>query len=460
MIGIVKYIYKGSPVFLQNLVITLYGWVLIKKRYGKKYKHEFNRLICKDYSSLAVLEEEQLIRLREFLSYCYESSEYYKLIFDEFYFDPKDIESLDELKKLPVLEKEDLRRNIDKIRTISVDQGISAFTGGTTGKSLEVVYTKNDFQERMAYLDSFKSRLNLNIDLFKSRKATFSGREIIHNKDEENIFWRNNYAYRQRLYSTFHVKQSTMRLYVDDLNIYKPEIINGFVSAIYEISKYIVDNNIQLDFNVGAVFTTSETLLDYHRGIIEKAFKCRVYNQYASAEGAPFITECREGSLHYCIDTGVIERNEDTGEIYVTSFTTHGTPLVRYAIGDRVSFKEGVCSCGSAMPLVDKVEGRAVDYLEGIGGIKVSLSHLSDVIKGLPNCVEQVQFVQKSLSEILVKVVADESIFNFEHHQKIKKSMLIRFGNNMSISVVLVKEIPREKSGKHSLIKKIGFNKL
>src|SRR5690606_40492842 len=68
--------------------------------------------------------------------------------------------------------------------------------------------------------------------------------------------------------------------------------------------------------------------------------------------------------------------------------STHGTPLIRYRIGDRIVFREGTCTCGSSHPLVDRIEGRAVDYLYSAERGRVSLSHLADVIKGLPNCVK------------------------------------------------------------------------
>ena len=152
----------------------------------------------------------------------------------------------------------------------------------------------------------------------------------------KNIFWRFNSAYNQKLYSTFDMRYENLDYYVTDLNKFAPEIINGFVSAIYQLAKYIIDQKRTIVFKPKAIFTTSETLLPIHRVIIEKAFQAKVFNQYASAEGAPFITECVAGKLHYNIDTGIIEPQED-GRMLVTSFTTHGTPLIRYNIGDSIT---------------------------------------------------------------------------------------------------------------------------
>jgi phenylacetate-CoA ligase len=247
---------------------------------------------------------------------------------------------------------------------------------------------------------------------------------------------------------------------IADLNRFRPEVVNGFVSAIHQLACYVIQENIPLTFSPVAIFTTSESLLQHHRKAIQEAFGTRVYDQYASAEGAPFITECRSGNLHYNLDTGVIE-SIDLGngpEMVVTSFTTHGTPLIRYQIGDRVSFRNGLCDCGSAHPLVQSIDGRAVDYLYSPSKGKVSLSHLADVIKGLSNCVKEMQFIQTSLSSIEVRVVVDEAAFRDVDAASILAALAFRFGSDMKIDIIRVDSIPREKSGKFRLIKNLISN--
>ncbi|PSU75072.1 hypothetical protein CTM93_19975, partial [Photobacterium phosphoreum] len=251
---------------------------------------------------------------------------------------------------------------------------------------------------------------------------------------------------------TFHINEKNMPFYINDLNKFKPEVINGFVSAIYEVAKYIKSSKVNLEFTPKAIFTTSETLLDFHRILIEQVFGTHIYNQYASAEGAPFITECLKGELHYNLDTGVIEQKINSDSILVTSFTTHGTPLIRYDIGDQVKFKCGECSCGSKHPLVEEIKGRMVDYLESFDGNKVSLSHLADVIKGMPSCIKKVQFVQTKKNLIIIKIVVDTNYIK-EYDKYLIDSMTYRFGMLTDFIIEKVSEIPREKSGKYLLIK-------
>lgn len=72
-------------------------------------------------------------------------------------------------------------------RTIDLHHAIEGHTGGTTGKSLIVYFTKEDFQKRMAYLDNFREMHGAKN---RMRRATFSGKNIMPLKDEnKNIFY-------------------------------------------------------------------------------------------------------------------------------------------------------------------------------------------------------------------------------------------------------------------------------
>jgi phenylacetate-CoA ligase len=69
------------------------------------------------------------------------------------------IKSVEDLKLLPIVDKEMLRANIEDVVTISRKGAVIGHTGGTTGKSLVVLNTREDSMKRMAMLDHFKSRV-------------------------------------------------------------------------------------------------------------------------------------------------------------------------------------------------------------------------------------------------------------------------------------------------------------
>src|SRR5699024_8600208 len=362
-------IYNRSPVPLQTLLVSLSGAVKARQRYGKKYHEHRSWLVDFDTWGLERMLEHQAHELQKFVAFSANRSAFYQAFYQGI--DHKLVRAPSDLEMLPVLEKDLLRSNMADVYTVGRRRSVEGHTGGTTGKSLVVRYTIEDQMRRMAMLDHFKSRHGF--ENIKMRRATFSGKHIASPDQQARVYWRHNRAANQMLYSTFDINERNLRYYVQHLNEYKPAALDGFVTSLTDLASFIERNNMQLTFRPVAIFTTSETVTHRARELLERVFSTRVYDQYASSEGAPFITECSENSLHIELSSGVFENFSDSHEILVTSFHTHGTPLIRYRIGDSISLnRDGRCSCGLSSPLAASIQGRSDDFLIRGDGAKVN----------------------------------------------------------------------------------------
>jgi phenylacetate-CoA ligase len=447
----IQLFYMLSPVWVQNLMISFYGFILYIQRYGKTY-----RRYLKIYSSMDTSSDKKYKRYqnREFiklLRYAVKHSEFYKERYQKI--DISEIKSIKDITKLPIITKEDLKRDIKKCYTIPFFQGIRLHTGGTTGIPLRILIRRCDLQKRMAYLDAFK--LEYGFQANKMRCARFIGKNIILKAPHDHIYWRDNYISKQRYYSTYHLTEQNMMYYVENLNAYQPEAIDGLVSAIYLLAKYIYDNKLTLSFIPKAVFTTSETVLPMHREIIEKAFQCPLRDQYASNEGAPFIKQCRYGAYHECIDTGVFEHIKTSRgvKLIVTSFHSYGTPLIRYDIGDYLLESDRKsCPCGSCHPIIAAIDGRTTEYLVTKSRGMLSQTAISILISELPDDFVQLQFLQESNQSIHVKVIMKEGILSEGREAILRDKLAHYFGNDMEFTIERVAYIEREKSGKYRMI--------
>src|SRR5699024_6991068 len=121
---------------------------------------------------------------------------------------------------------------------------------------LNVYFDKEDNARRMAYLDYFKQQHG--VEPF-SRRASFTGKEIIPFKQKSDVYWRYNQSINQMLYSGFHVSEKNIPYYIKSLNKFKPKAIDGFPSSIYRIARFINLNNIKMGFQPTAIFPTAET---------------------------------------------------------------------------------------------------------------------------------------------------------------------------------------------------------
>ena len=357
---------------------------------------------------------------------------------------------------MPVLKKDVFKANIKNIKTISERDGIISKTGGTTGKSMQILFTKHDFQERFAALDNFRSSFGYKLG---KKTAWFSGKEFIGDNDvKNNIFWKTDYYHKVRYYSTFHIKDSYLEFYLKNIIEFEPEFISGFPSSLAELARFGHKKKIIFPTDlVQAIFTTSETLTDEMRFSIETFFHSKIYNQYSASEGAPFIFECEQGNLHIDILSGIFEVLDDndmptnSGRLIVTSFTSKGTPLIRYDIGDSIELSDKNCTCGNNNPIVKRILGREDDFLYSIENCKINLVNLANAIKDVKGIIKT-QFVQNNLNKININMVVD--YYEYDNYQQtvLINNLRSRLGNKIDLKINLLENIPIAKSGKFRFI--------
>lgn len=438
---------RFSPHFIQNLAVTLFNVYQYKIRHGGSY-FDFREYYKKvDRFSKDELEQEVNIKKSDFLTYVINNSEWYKE------------EKVDNLDKAKILKKEDIINNLDKIKTINESEGIVSLTGGTTGASMKVIYTKKDMQERFAILDHFRAQHGYTLG---KKTAWFSGKNLVTQKDiEKGICSHYDYINKIRFYSTFLINEKNFDVYWKSLNEFQPEFLVGFPSSVFEICQIAKARGLKYKGKVKVFFPTAETVLAEHRQVISEVLGCKLVDQYASSEGAPFILECTAGHLHIHPLTGtfeVVDHNLEpslSGQMLVTSFTTHGTPLIRYQIGDSITLADSTqqCACGSIFPLVERIEGRTNDYILSPTHGKVNLGNISNSTKDSKGIV-CFQLIQDKVDNIEVKLVVNKE-FDTVQESHFISALRERIGNTVHLNLNYVDSIEKEKSGKFRIVKNL-----
>lgn len=447
-------IYEKSPHFIQNCLVTIFNVIAIKKRYSKKYTFFRHHYESMNKLTLEELKSIQSLKYSKFINFVYNNSPFYKNLFIGI----SDFNKIENISSLPIIKKEEVRSNISNMYTSDIKSGNIFKTGGTTGKSLEVMFTSDDVQERIALLNNFRGNFGYNLG---KKTAWFSGKNLISKKDLiRKRFWKTDFIYNVRYYSTFHIHSKYLKFYIENLLKYKPEYLVGFPSTMYEIAKFGILNNVEFPANtVKAIFPTAETITKEIRDTIETFFKSNLYNQYASSEGAPFIYECKNKKLHLELQSGVFEvldenNNESIeGRLVVTSFTTHGTPLVRYDIGDKITLNnKDICNCGNKNPLVSSILGRVSDYIYSEETGKINLGNISNCLKGVKGIIK-FQIQQNIKESIIILIEKDTDQFKEDDEKLFIKNLRERLGDKIKITFNYVDEIPSESSGKYRIVK-------
>lgn len=443
-------VYNVLPVSMQNLMVSVRGLANEPVRYGRQYHEHRTFLEEFDRWSLEEKLQYQNDELVRFLSYAVDNSPFYHDLYRDV--DLARIRTVEDLRSLPIIDKEILRVNAEQLATIPRRGSLEWHTGGTTGKSLVVRATPEDMMRRMATLDHFKARHGF--EHRRMRRATFNGKHVVPPARPRAPYWRYNASCKQLILSAFHLTETNMGAYVDALNDFRPMAIDGFFTCICDVASYIERRERKLTFRPVAVFPTSETLTAPGRDLIKRVFGCGVFDQYASSEGAPFVTECSHGSMHIEHSSGVFEAAGTEDEVLVTSFTTHGTPLIRYRIGDRMRFSDSTnCACGVESLRVESIEGRRLDFLYRADGMRISAAYMNNLFKHIPSAIVRSQFIQEQLGSVTMLVEADPKLYRPEYDALLDEEFVRLFGSTTTLEIVHVDGIPREPSGKLRFIR-------
>ena len=452
--------YNLSPVFLQNVFVSLYGVKLFNERYRGGYKQYLRELLTTQWMKKNEITEHQNKQFLRLIDRLFDNIPFYQEFFKENGISRKDFKSIEDLKKLPILDKETVRTNKLALlaNNISPRNAVSLNTSGTTGKTLQVFVDIEARRKEYAFITRSQKWAGLENG---RHNITFGGRTIIPISQKNKIFWRYNAIMDNYLFSSYHLSEENLPYYVNKIKEIRPAFIDSYPSSVYCLAKYMVDNSVS-DIHPRAILTTAETLLDYQRDMIENVFGCKVFDQYGCTEQAMFVSQCEKGQYHIHPEYGICEIVDDDynevkpgemGQLICTGFLNKIMPLPRYAIGDTVGKGDQSCECGRYFPTITKIHGRKDDIIITPDGRRVG--RLDPIFKGLTS-VKMAQIIQKKINEVEILLIPGIA-YTEQDGSVLKGELQKRVGSKMEINISLVKNIPRTKSGKfRSVISQIS----
>ena len=426
-------------------------------RVGKYYLTDVNRV----WKSREYIERYRRKAFRRVLKYAMKVPMYRKK------YKGIDIDSitLDNIHKLPVLTKEDIRKNFPNgivPEGFNFKNAYVISTSGSTGQPTSI-YT--DFYTIVKSLMGFvreikeyginwrKDRMTIIADLTPgSAEEAYLNRTAIPNLNP--LFHLDNMQ-------LLHVGDDAEKM-IDKIDRFKPKFIGGYpgiLRALAVLKKKGYGEHIE-----PSVMASSGAVLDsYTKKYIEDAFNAKIYDVYGSTEGGPIAFECRKGSYHIHSDMVHVEVLDDelqpvsygeTGHIVVTKLYGTATPIIRYnGLNDFIIPLEDECDCGINTPLIGRIAGRKADSIilpsgriippSAITGIPAKIMHKFGV-----DIIQQFQIIQTSQRKVEILIVIDdelrERISSLEAlFSELKKKFEESFGGEIEVVVREVKEIKK-----------------
>lgn len=458
---VTRLLYDYSPVFLQDLYCSMYGWLKIRRRYGRLFEERYRLFERSAGWTRGELDAYQDDRLRAVVQHAYEHVEFYRRRFDAARLTPADIRTVADLPKLPLLEKEEIRQAGSTMIADTCDRR-SLFahpTSGSTGLPMTLYTDRDALQTEYAFTWARRRPGVTRGEPYSS----FTGLQIVRPGQKSGPFWRKNYAANQTMYSVFHMNDRTLPKYVADLDRHPLAYMEGYPAPVYTIAEFIERTGAEFSNYPRAVFSTSEELQPNYRRTIERVMRTKVWDMYGQGEFAAAVTEYPCGHMHYDMDYGIIELlevgREDglvKAEMICTSLYNRSWPLIRYRVGDLVLLDPGESpapQCGHQGPIIRRIHGRTGAYFILPDGTKVT--NISVIAKRCRNIVSmQVLQEQAGQIEILVQKAPG---FGPEDEQTILDSFAAKLGGDLRMSIRYVDGPVLSRRGKFmSIISRRG----
>jgi phenylacetate-CoA ligase len=458
--------YDRLPIPLQELAISAVGWRSYRVRFGAPFRSALRELQQTDGLGADAMRADQERRLREMVRWAAATVPYYRDLFRREGIDPGSIRGIDDLPRIPFLDKETVRARARELRSEAIPdrEVLRGHSSGTTGTALELFHSREALGWEYAVVWRQRGWFGVNLG---EKFACFAGRTIVPGQQTTPPFWRLDRARGRMLFSLYHMTPQNLESYAAELARPGYHFWQGYPSSIGLISEHLIDRGIDLGVAAPAgVFTSSETLLDFHRERIARATAgAPIADRYGNAEFSVSVLQCPEGSYHVDTEFGVVEIDpheeaEDwvRGEIVSTGFANRAMPLLRYRTGDVATLrKRGSCPCGRTRPMLERIDGRIEDYVITPDGRRVGrMDHIfKDALE-----VKEAQIFQPSTRRIVVRIVPRPG-FGPRAQQALEREFRARLGNEIEIVYERTDAIPRLPNGKfRAVVSEVEVGKL
>jgi phenylacetate-CoA ligase len=463
-LGLQEKIYNGSPVFIQNLMVSAYGYTWMKRRFGGVFKAELEKARQREHFTTAQWQNYQAAALQRLLQHAYSSVPYYRDTFTAAGLNSQSIKNIlpGSLSALPVLTKEQLRQHGASTLLSSIrEKGGSFFSSsGSTGTPTQIIYS-HAMHQRWFGIYELRVRNWAGVSSFTPR-GMIGGRRILPEAQAKPPYYRYNYFEKQAYFSAYHISPKTIENYKHGMLQHHVQYMTGYAVSNFILARFFKELNIEAP-QLKCVITSSEKLTQEMRDVFSSVYGCKTYDGWGSVEACGLITECEHGNMHISPDAGILEVLDDNlnpvapgveGTVYCTGLLNYDQPLIRYRIGDTMILSDETCPCGRAMPVVKEIAGRVEDVITGTDGRQMVRFH--SIFNGL-HAIKLSQVIQESATDIVVKLVTAEPL-NEEGINTIKKRIRSQLGD-MNVMVEEVDNIPLSKNGKfRAVVSKLKNN--
>lgn len=353
----------------------------------------------------------QEARLRRLVNHAYEHVPHYRALFARHGLEPRHIQTLAHLARIPMTGRRDLQGAApgDVVtRGLDPAQLLAQRTSGSSGVPLTVYRTWPE--ERLASAFRMRALRDFGVRPWH-RRANIAFPRAHDPRDwdaPQRVIRAVGFYRKTALDCRLPIPELVARL-----RAWRPDVITGFPGVLARIGQTMARHRRRM-LRPRLVIAGGEVLTPLLRRQIAKSFGAPVRELYATHELGIIAWQCPEaGTLHIADDSVIVEVLKDgypvkpgeTGEVVVTRLHAFAMPFIRYRLGDLVTQGDRSCPCGAPFSTVLTVQGRMLDYFPLAGGRLFHPYELVAVIVGhAARWIGQYQITQQRPDQVVLLV--------------------------------------------------------
>jgi phenylacetate-CoA ligase len=376
-------------------------------------------------------DREQIIdlqnrKLKSIVCYAYEHVAYYRELFRKAGILPNNINSIDDLKKIPVSKKSDLQLTQAKsITSNAFDLGKlhKEHTSGSTGRPFSL-YLDDHF---VTVRDSLFLRALLTAGYRPGQKLMLVTDSRHKKKNRMLLRW---------AYASIEQPADKILAFYNQI---KPQVLYGCTTALKLMAHEIRSHKTRLH-SPKCIISAAEMLDNKTRAFLEDIFAAELFDFYGLTEMGIVGWECpAHNGYHLAEDTVVIEflpveNDSHLKRLVMTNLHLKSMPFIRYETGDvGLPAQLENCSCGRRLALLEKVEGRIVDCIKLRDGQTISPYRVTCAIEQLKELINY-QIIQEDYNQFTVKIQS-KSRSNRVKERVVKEILHEVIGSNVRVDV-------------------------
>jgi phenylacetate-CoA ligase len=438
-----------------HTLFPLHHWIISYN--ATKYLEDLKQ---SEWLSLEDTREYQNAKLRQLISHAYYHVPYYREVMEERNIKSTDIQTIEDLQKLPIINKAIVRENLhmgmlsnnhDKRHLLKVT------TSGSTGEPFTIYAEKKQLEMRWAAT---------------LRSTEWTGYRF---GDRQVRLWHKNlgmkpievlkerldaFFTRRKFIPAYEISEENIGSFLSDIMSYKPVLLDGYAES-YNIIAQKLGTGTYEGHKPKGIMSSGQTLPPQSRDRIEKAFGCRVFDKYGAREfagGLAYQCEKQRDNYHIVAECSIIEivdsegkpvKPGEMGSVVVTELNNYACPLIRYQLGDFAIAVDPAmqCECGRGLPLMGPVQGRIQATILGANNQLIPGTFFARLFADYDYAIRQFQVVQTELGKITLRLVKANR-YTDSVLEKVMEEIRKHLSDTIDVRVDFVDVIPLGKTGK------------